>query len=83
MARIVFTGLCGGTVEKVSSKTGKPYKITDFTDLSGSKMKVFQVFGDLGLPKDLTPKEYVLDASVVSLGDVQVVSGVSGKTAKS
>ena len=77
MARILFTGLCSGTEQKIS-KAGKPYSITNFVDLAD--MKPFSCFGDLGLPKDMTPKPYELNASVVQLGAVEVVAG--GKTGK-
>ncbi len=79
MAKVIFTGLCGGTVEKVSKKTQKPYKVTSFTDLSGDKMVTFDVFGDLGLSRDMAPREYVFDCQVVSLGQVSVVPGSAGK----
>ncbi len=72
MAQIKFVGICSGTEQKTSQK-GMPYSITNFVDLAN--MKPFSCFGDLGLPKDLTPKEYVLEASVVQLGAVSVVSG--------
>lgn len=80
MARITFTGLCNGTEEHVSEKTGKPYKSTEFVDLTGKRMQVFMVFGDLGLPKDTTPREYVLEGQVVSLGGVRVAGGPAVKS---
>ena len=82
MAEIRFTGLCGGTVKK-KSKKGSDYSITQFTDLSGSQMSTFEVFGELGLVRDMTPREYFLDAKIVSLGNVQVLAGMSPVPTKS
>jgi hypothetical protein len=58
MANLIFTGLCSGTEQKKSAKSGQPYNVTNFVDLDG--MTTISVFGDLHLVKDLTPREYTL-----------------------
>lgn len=77
MAKIMFLGMCMGTVTKTSQKTGKPYSVTTFTDLSGNDAPSFQVFGDLGLSRDLTPREYVLEGSIVNVNNVSVLPGAA------
>lgn len=75
MAQITFTGMCKGTETKVSSKTNREYKITSFVDMT--TFKTFEVFGDLGLQPDTNPREYKLDATIVTLNDVKVRPSVN------
>lgn len=77
MATIKFIGLCGGTQEATSAKTGKPYKFTEFTEVGGSSMRSFRLFGDLNLPRNMVPQEYVLEAGIEQLADVKVLSSVA------
>lgn len=76
MATIKFIGLCGGTQDATSTRTGKPYKFTEFTEVGGSSMRSFRLFGDLHLPRSMVPTEYVLEAGIDQLADVKVVSNV-------
>ena len=82
MASIKFQGVCSGTVEKISTKTGNPYKVTSFTDYSCNPPVSFQVFGDLGLPQDLVAREWVLEGGVVNVNNIKVVSGPAVKVGK-
>lgn len=70
MAQVSFRGMCKGTETKTSQKTGNPYKITSFVDMD--TFKTFEVFGDLGLSPDTSPKQYVLSAVIGSLNSVTV-----------
>jgi hypothetical protein len=70
MAKIVVTAMCNGTQTKVSKK-GTNYTITEFVEVSEEGMHTFSVFGDLGLKKDLTLKEYELSGQVVTLSNVK------------
>jgi hypothetical protein len=72
MAKIQFRGVCSGTEERLSKKTGNPYKITKFVEFPS--LQTFEVFGDLGLPAHEDVRDYVLEASVTGLGNVKVVS---------
>ncbi len=83
MAQIKFTGICSGTQQKVS-KQGNPYTVTSFAEVTPEGIKAFDVFGDLGLPYDPSPREYVLEASITGLSGVKLVSGLpkSGKSSQ-
>jgi hypothetical protein len=70
MARIMATAMCNGTQKKVSKK-GSEYNITEFVEVSEEGMHTFSVFGDLGLKKDLSLKEYELTGQVVTLSNVK------------
>jgi len=73
VAKIAFRGLCSGTEKRHSAKKGTDYTITKFVELPS--LSTFEVFGDLGLPAHEDSREYVLDANVVSLGNVKVITG--------
>lgn len=75
MAKVVFKGMCNGTLEKVSQRTGKPYKITQFVEVTDAGMKQFDLFGDLGLPRDLTVREYVIEGTVTGISFPKLVTG--------
>ena len=72
MAIVTFTGLCGGTAEKVSQKKNT-YKITKFVELPS--MTTFEVFGNLGLARSDVPRNYVLEGEITGLNHVVVRSG--------
>jgi len=80
MAQIKFRALCSGTVERISQKTGKPYKITSFTEVP--TLKSFEVFGDLGLTAHEEVRDYTFEANIVSLGDVKVLAPASASQPK-
>lgn len=70
MARITFKGLCSGTETRHSTKSNKDYQITKFVEIPS--LQSFEVFGDLGLAAHEDVREYVIDASIVQLGNVKV-----------
>lgn len=75
MAQVSFRGICNGTVERVSQKTGKTYKITQFVEISDAGLTTLDVFGDLGLPRDVSIREYRLEARVTGLSGVSIITG--------
>jgi hypothetical protein len=77
MAKVIVYGVCNGTQSLTSKKTGKEYKVTSFVDFDN--FQTFQVFGDLGLSKDVTPREYQLEGTVLSLSSVKLLSGSAKK----
>jgi hypothetical protein len=74
MAKIMFSGLCSGTVTRHSDKSGKDYSITSFVEYPS--LQKFEVFGDLGLVAHLEVKDYVLEAGVEKLSFPKVVSAI-------
>lgn len=70
----IKNAICSGTIEKVSSKTGRPYQMTKFICLDDGARSLM-VFGNLGLPRLDTPRDYVIE------GDCESFSGsaVAGK----
>lgn len=81
MAQITFKGLCSGTETKHSNKSGKYYQITKFVEIPS--LQSFEVFGDLALAAHEDVREYVLDANIVSLGNVKVKNPASSTSKKS
>jgi len=73
MAVITFKGICSGTEDKIGRTSGKSYQITKFVELPS--MKAIEVFGDLGLPVSLEARDYVLNADVVKIQNVVVITG--------
>jgi len=71
--QLTFQGLCKGTEKKHSTKSNQDYYITKFVELPS--MNTFEAFGDLGLPVSLVPTQFVLEAEVVQIRNVSVVSG--------
>ena len=72
MAQVKFVGMCSGTESKVSKKGGN-YSITRFVEFPS--MNTFEIFGDLGLARSETPREYILEGELIGLNRAVVRAG--------
>jgi len=70
--KVTVNAMCSGSQTKKSQK-GNNYTLTNFVDVD--TMRTFSVFGDLGLPADKTPREYVLDGVTVQNFNAESVFG--------
>ncbi len=71
--KIILYGICGGTIKKVSSRTGREYHVTYFTSLP--EQRTVAVYGDFGLQQDYSPREYVIEGSADVINAVSLSGG--------
>jgi len=72
MAKIIIVGRCGGTQTKHSTKSGKDYSITRFSEVPS--MDTVDLFGDFKLPASDEVKEYVFEGGIGALNFPKLIS---------